>query len=184
MTSRSTGSDGSSLKSPSTGIVSTLQFGRPILGRPNQRFAAPAKQVGDALANVGDPQGQPAVSFQGVFGIGSLRRMLLHLTPRELAVHADRHLDNLIAILLASQVMALGALVGPVFETPKGGRSLVGAPGAPFRPRTGHGSFVGIHDGAPSLHRLAIDIDERQLADAIELAKDIRTRLERMKRSV
>lgn len=40
-------------KMPSTDIVSTLQFGRSILGRPNQRFAVPAKQVGDALANVG-----------------------------------------------------------------------------------------------------------------------------------
>src|SRR5271154_4699440 len=36
---------------------------------------------------------------------------------------------------------------------------------------------------APSLHRLAIDIDERQFADAIELAQDVGTRLERMKRA-
>jgi hypothetical protein len=110
MTSRSMGSDDSSPKSPSTGIASILQFGRSIFGRPNQSFAKPAKQVGDALANVGDAQGQPTVSFQAVFGIGSVRRVLLHLTPSKLPVHADRHSHDEIAIFCPGDMMELSAL--------------------------------------------------------------------------
>src|ERR1700722_9953726 len=55
MTSRSMGSDGSSPKSPSTGIVSILQFGPPSLAA-RISVSAPAKQVGDALANIAQLQ--------------------------------------------------------------------------------------------------------------------------------
>jgi hypothetical protein len=75
--------------------------------------------------------------------------MFLHLTPRELAVHADRHVDKLITIFFPSDVMAFSAVCRPILETPWGGRRFAGAFGAPFRPRTGHGSFVLVHDGAP-----------------------------------
>lgn len=107
-----------------------------------------AKQVGDALANVGETQGQPSLPLQSIFGVGSILRMLLHLTPRQFAVHADRHVDKLISIFLASHMTGLCALVGPIFEPPKRARRLAGAPGAPLRPRTGHGSFVLVDDGA------------------------------------
>src|SRR5208282_6902249 len=129
MTSRSMGPDNSSPKSPSTGIASVLQFGHSVLGRPNQSFTTPTKQVSDALANVGKAQVQPPLPFQWVQWIGSLLGMLLHLTPRKLEVHADRHVDNLIAVFLAGHMMALRALLAPVLEPPKGARSLAGALG-------------------------------------------------------
>ncbi len=81
MTSRSMGSDGSSPKSPSTGIVLILQFGPPILGRPNQRLSDQPKQVGDALANVGDAQtrvvlSSDAVTMRDPSGLGRSADML------------------------------------------------------------------------------------------------------------
>src|SRR5271166_664350 len=141
MTSRSTGSDTSLSSSRSTGIVSILQFGRSILGRPNQSLTTPTKQVGDTLANVGETQPQATLSFARIAGIGPLLRMLLHLTPRKLVVHAHRHVHDEIAVFLAGDVMALSALIGPVLEPPEGARRLAGALGAPFRPCAGHGSL-------------------------------------------
>src|ERR1700722_19466093 len=223
MTSRSTGSDGSSPKSPSTGIVLILQFGPPIFGRPNQRFAPAAKQVGDALANVAqlqasrviilllvpfgcrafggkretlrdsrDPAKQSfwdlhrieviaprvdgsqhvfanpaarirqgfehvrpskkesALPFEHVARVQAEGWMFLLATARQLGVHSpgDRH-GYFLAELTSAGVMLLRSPVAPILEPPKGARSLAGAFGAPFRPRTGHGSIVMVHDGAP-----------------------------------
>jgi hypothetical protein len=106
--------------------------GRSIFGGPNQRLSEQAKQVGDALANVGDAQGQPSLPFQRVSGVRSVRRMLLHLTSRKLAVHADRHSHDEIAVFRAGNVMQLSPLVGPILAPPKGARRLAGAFGAPF----------------------------------------------------
>jgi hypothetical protein len=59
---------------------------------------APTKQVGDAIANVGQTEAQATVSLQGMGGIRTLLGVLLHLTSCKLAVHADRHSYDEIAV--------------------------------------------------------------------------------------
>ena len=70
--------------------------------------------------------------------------MFLHLTPRKLAVHADRHVEKLIAIFFPSDVMAFSALASPILEPPKGTRRLAGALGTPFRLRADPGYEISL----------------------------------------
>jgi hypothetical protein len=65
----------------------------------------PTKQVGDAVANVGQTQAQATVSLQGMGGVRTLLGMLLHLTSRKLSVHADRHSYDEVAVFCPGDMM-------------------------------------------------------------------------------
>src|ERR1700731_3169672 len=146
MSSRSTGSDKSSPKSRSTGsIASPLQVPHPMLGVLDQIFANYTKQIGEAFQNIGPAQAKPTLSLQGISGVRPLGRMFLHLTARQLTVHADGDQYGAVAEFFSSYVMLFLAFFVPILEAPKRIRIFTVPLQAPFRPCAAHEPFVFVH---------------------------------------